>query len=339
MDSYVGRYFKDQRLKQILEYPMVFLGTSPFKAPALYSLMSSLDFSEGVFYPKGGIYTIIERLVGLGKNLGVTYQTDANVQKIVHDKHKATGVLLATGKHISADIIISNADLHFTETRLLEKSFQTYPEEYWQNKQAGPSALLLYLGVKGALPNLEHHNLLFVDDWHANFDAIYKHKTLPNPASIYICKPSASEPNVAPKGHENIFVLVPLPAGKKLTDKETESLANNYIEQIAVMTGIHDFNERIVSRTIFGPSDFKSKFNAWEYTALGPSHILKQSAFFRAKNKSKHLNNLYYVGGSTVPGIGLPMCLIGAELVYKRLAGDKRGGHISSISNLGGYDV
>lgn len=332
---YVNRYFRDRRLKRILEYPMVFLGTSPFSAPALYSLMSALDFVEGVFYPRGGIYTIIERLLVISEELGVRYHPGTEVQNITVEKQKASGIRLSSGELIPADIVISNADLHFTETQLLEKAHRTYPETYWQKKQPGPSALLVYLGISGELPTLEHHNLLFVDSWKENFDRIYHKKLMPKPASLYICKPSASDESVAPTGHENIFVLVPLPAGKELSEQETKLLTKEYLEQIASMTNIPDFTDRIVSQTIFGPSDFKTKFYAWQSTALGPSHLLRQSAFFRTRNKSKKLSNLYYVGGATVPGIGLPMCLISAELIYKRLTGDVHSGPVASIKNEG----
>lgn len=334
IDSYVRKFVTDYRLRQILEYPMVFLGSSPFSAPAIYSLMSALDFKEGVYYPQGGLYTIIERLVIAGNELGVQFRYNAPVQRIATRDDEVSGVTLESGEHMSADIVISNADLHFTETQLLEEKNRSYPASYWSKHEAGPSALLMYLGVKGSLPELEHHNLFFVDDWKKNFDAIFNDKKLPTPASIYICKPSATDPSVAPKGHENVFVLVPLPPGVDLDNDALERACSGYLQQIEQQLGIKDLRKRIVTKELFGPNDFSNKFNAWQNTALGPSHILKQSALFRTPNKSRKVKNLYYVGGSTTPGIGLPMCLIGAELIYKRLAGDKNGGRVTSIRNL-----
>lgn len=336
IDNYVSRYVTDKRLKQILEYPMVFLGSSPFSAPALYSLMSALDFREGVFYPQGGIYTIIEKLVVIGKELGVTYHFNEPVNRIVTDGHEITGITLANRQHVSADIVISNADLHFTETSLLDSKDRSYPTKYWDRREAGPSALLMYLGVKGPVPELEHHNLFFVDDWKQNFDAIFNDKKMPNPASLYICKPSATDTTVAPKGYENIFVLVPLPAGIKLDEQALAKAADSYLALIESKLGISDLRKRIVVKEFFGPNEFSDTFNAWQGTALGPSHILRQSAIFRTPNKSRKIKNLYYVGGSTTPGIGLPMCLISAELIYKRLANDRRGGMITQIETLSG---
>jgi phytoene desaturase len=334
---YIAASLHDQRLQQILEYPMVFLGTSPFSAPALYSLMSALDFKEGVFYPKGGLYTIIERMVAIAKDLGVSIHYSSPVKKIIIKDGKAVGIQIGDNI-INADIVVSNADLHFTETQLVEQPYQTYPESYWSKQQAGPSALLIYIGVKGKVPELSHHNLLFVDDWKKNFIDIYSTKTLSEKPSIYVCKPSETDASVAPIGDENLFVLVPLPPAATMTPAAAETLADRYLKQIEVMTG-SSFISRIISRTVFRPDDFGSSLHSWQNTALGPSHILKQSAFFRTPNKSKKVKDLYYVGGSTVPGIGLPMCLIGSELVYKRLAGDKKGGRVSNIVQLGDSGV
>lgn len=332
--SHVSQYVSDQRLQQILEYPMVFLGTSPFSAPAIYSLMSALDFNEGVFYPRGGMYTIIERIIDAGKDLGVTYRTNCEVAKITTGRNSATGIKLASGEEISADIVISNGDIHHTETQLLEPRLRSFPNDYWAKKEASPSALLLYLGVKEKLPQLEHHNLLFVRDWKENFKAIFDEKKMPLPASMYICKPSATDDSIAPKGHENVFVLVPLPAGIELNGEEQEALVDEYLQQIHDMTNV-DLRQHIVSKTVFGPNDFRTKYFSWQNSMLGQSHRLAQSALFRTPNKSKKVTNLYYVGASTTPGIGLPMCLIGAELVYKRISGDTRGGRVKSIEKAG----
>jgi len=315
--SYVSRYFKNPQLQQILEYATVFLGSSPYDAPALYSLMSALDFNEGVYYPRGTMYAVVESLVKIGEGYGVKYHTHAATTRIITNGSKTTGIELQGGKVVAADIVISNADLHFTETQLLEPSAQSYPERYWDKREASPSALLMFLGVEGKVPEFEHHTLLFTDDWRANFDAIFKQKIIPRPASIYISKTSGTD-TTAPEGFENIFVLVPLPAGITLSADEQETLADEYLEQVKQKTGI-DLKSRTRSRTLFGPTQFSEKYNAWQSTMLGPSHKLFQSAFFRTPNKSKKIDNLFYVGASTVPGIGVPMCLISAELVRDRI--------------------
>lgn len=296
---------------------MVFLGSSPYTAPALFSLMSALDFDEGVYYPKGTMYAVVESIVTIGKKLGVTYHLGSPVARIITSGRSAIGVQLEDGTVVKADEVISNADLHFTETQLLSKEAQSYPEAYWAKKEASPSALLMYLGIKGSIPEFEHHTLVFTEDWKQNFDDIFKRKQVPHPASLYISKTSQSD-NTAPKGYENIFVLVPLPAGIEIAPNKLDTLADAYLEQVKTTTGV-DLKARSVSRTLFGPNDFSKKFNAWQSTMLGPSHKLTQSAFFRTPNRSKKIDNLHYVGASTLPGIGVPMCLISAELVANQI--------------------
>jgi len=331
--SRVKKFVRAKPLQQILEYPMVFLGTSPFKAPAMYSLMSALDFKEGVFYPAKGMYSIIELLVRIGKKLGVEYHLGSDVTRIMHGKNVATGISIGR-LEVAADIIISNADIHHTETELLDHTARSYPDSYWNKKESGISALLLYIGVKGSLPQMEHHNLLFVDKWKQNFTDIYTHKRIPESASIYVSRTTATDRKTAPKDHENLFVLIPLPTDVHITKVAQKKLADRFIEQVAQAIGAPDLAKHIVSMETVGPGDFKDNFNAWEGTALGMSHLLRQSAMWRTPNKSKKLKNVYYVGASTVPGIGLPMCLISAELVYKRIMGIKKGGPVQTIEEI-----
>ena len=331
----VARTVKDRRLRQILGYPAVFLGSSPKLTPSMYHLMSHLDLSDGVLYPMGGFSGVIESIEQLAIDEAVTIVTDADVSRIVVVDGSATGIEYVDGagatQRVDADVVVSAADLHFTETKLLEPAQQTYPQHYWDKHVPGPSALLLYLGVEGELPELQHHNLLFTKEWDKGFDAIFgSNPSVPDPASIYICKPSGVDPDVAPDGHENLFVLVPIPADPSIGrgdidgtgDTRIEKLADTVIAQIASWTGIDDLASRITVRRTVGPGNFTKELNAWRGTALGPAHTLKQSAFFRAGNKSKKVDGLYFVGGSTIPGIGLPMCLISAEVLLKRLRGD-----------------
>ncbi len=333
-----ARTVKDPRLRQILGYPAVFLGSSPFITPSMYHLMSHLDLEDGVLYPMGGFTRLIDSIADLSRAEGVNIVTGASVTRIrVSDDRKpvATGVdytdAAGATHSFDADIVVSAADLHHTETTMLSEELQTYPQSYWDSKVPGPSALLLYLGVRGELPQLEHHTLLFTSDWKTGFDNIFgPDATVPNPASLYVCKPSGIDPSVAPDGHENVFVLVPIPADPSIGrgevdgdgDPRIEAMADNVIRQIADWTGIADLAERIIVRRTVGPGDFDRDLHAWRGTALGPAHTLRQSAFFRAGNKSKRVDGLFYVGGSTIPGIGLPMCLISAEVLVKRLRGD-----------------
>ena len=340
LSSFVAKRFTDPRIRQVLGYPAVFLGSSPFTTPSMYHLMSRLDLADGVLYPMGGFHRIVSVIGDLARAEGAKVITGAEVTAIrTRDtgrrRPRAAGVDYRTADgtvlSLDADLVVSAADLHHTETSLLPASLQTYPEKYWRNRVPGPGGLLLHLGVEGELPQLQHHTLLFTKDWEANFEQIFGAKTsVPDPASLYVCRPSATDPDAAPEGHENLFVLVPVPSDPSLGaggingagDPQIEKMADAVIHQISEWAGIPDLAERIIVRRTVGPQDFVTDLNSWRGTLLGPAHILKQSAFFRGTNASRKVDGLFYAGGSTLPGIGLPMCLISAELVLKRLRGE-----------------
>ncbi|MCC3281279.1 phytoene desaturase family protein [Arthrobacter caoxuetaonis] len=340
LSSFVAGKFTDSRIRQILGYPAVFLGSSPFTTPSMYHLMSRLDLEDGVLYPRGGFHRLITVIAALAESEGVKVQVNADVTRIRTEpdgrrRARATGVEYrdAAGNPaaVEADLVVSAADLHHTETALLPPALQTYPEKYWKSRIPGPGGILLHLGVRGELPQLLHHTLLFTKDWKANFEKIFgKNTSVPDPASLYICRPSATDTDAAPAGQENLFVLVPVPSDPGLGtggidgagDPGLEKLADTVIGQIASWADIPDLAERVTVRRTVGPGDFHSDFNSWRGTLLGPAHVLKQSAFFRGSNASRKVTNLLYAGGSTLPGIGLPMCLISAELVLKRLRGE-----------------
>jgi phytoene desaturase len=292
-----------------------------------------------VLYPMGGFTRVIQSIADLARSGGVTIVTNAPVSRIVVEDGAAVGVEYtdSTGatQRVSADVVVSAADLHHTETKLLEPAQQTYPEEYWEKSTAGPGGLLLYLGVTGEIPELEHHTLMFTREWQRGFEAIFGANTsVPSPASLYICKPSGIDADTAPEGSTNLFVLVPIPSDPAIGrgdvdgdgDARVEAIADQVIEQIATWAKIPDLASRITVRRTVGPRNFVDELNSWKGTLLGPAHTLKQSAFFRAGNVSKKVTGLYYAGGSTIPGIGLPMCLISAEILVKRLRGDTSTG-------------
>ena len=341
LDSYAGKYFKDERLKKILDYPAVFLGASPYETPSMYHLMTHVDMNLGVFYPKGGMYTLIEAVERLAIQHGVQINTNSEVTKILCNGDQATGVMVGDIKY-EADVVVGSADLHHVETKLLPRHKQTFPESYWNKRKPGPSAMLIYLGIKGKIDQLEHHTLFFTKDWHGGFKEVFAKadgkRSIPEPANMYVCMPSKTDSTVAPKGYENVFILVPTAADPSLGsggidrsgDESLETRADKIIDQLGEWAGIENLRDRVVVRRTVGPQDFVNEFNAWSGTALGMAHTLRQSAFFRPQNRSKKLKNLLYSGHNTIPGIGLPMCLIGAELVYKHLVNDHSNGPIEN---------
>lgn len=343
LQDFVGERFRDRRLTQILGYPAVFLGTSPDRAPSMYHLMSRLDLADGVLYPQGGFVRLAETVADLAEGAGARLHTGATVTRLttrasrgLRSRATVTGVVYrdAAGmeRTLPADVVVGATDLHHLETQLLPARLRTYPQDYWDRRDPGPGAVLACLGVQGEIPELPHHSLFFTADWQRNFDDIFgDDQRVPEPASVYVARPSATDPSVAPEGCENLFVLVPVPADVSLGhggidgsgDPVVEKVADAAIAQFAAWAGIPDLQSRVVVRRTFGPGDFARDLNAWSGGALGPAHTLRQSAFLRTGNVSHKVSGLYYAGSSTVPGIGLPMCLISAELVLKRLRGDR----------------
>ncbi|KAA9086703.1 phytoene desaturase family protein [Microbacterium radiodurans] len=331
--------FDDPILRQILGYPAVFLGSSPYDVPSLYHLMSHLDLDDAVLYPRGGFTEVIAAIERLAVARGVEVRTGIPVAQILTGTDgRARGVRLADTTELDADIVVSTADLHHTETVLLPPDQRSYPESWWRKRTPSFGALLVLLGVEGELPELAHHTLLFTRDWRENFEAISgRDATIPDPASLYVCRPSATDDTVAPAGAENLFVLVPIPADPALGrggvdgagDALIEAAADRAIDQIASWTGASDLRARIRVRRTIAPGDFAADLGAWRGNALGLAHTLGQSALFRPGNASKKVSGLLYAGGSVLPGIGLPMCLISAELVVKRLRGDTSAGPIA----------
>lgn len=326
MDKYVKKYFKTEAMQKLMQYSLVFLGSSPYNTPALYNIMSHIDFNMGVYYPQGGIYEIVKAFKSIAKKYGVVFRLNTAVKRIRVTNGVADGVELENGKTITADIVISNADIHHTESQLLDPAYRSFSKRYWRKRTLAPSALIMYLGVKGTVPGLTHHNLLFSKDWRKNFSEIFDKPRWPKDPSIYVCKPSETDPNVAPKNHENLFVLVPIASGLKYTDALLEEYSDKILATIEKDMHAKDLRKRIVYKKLFCVEDFAERYNSYQGSALGLAHTLKQTAIFRPDNVSKKVKSLYYVGAGTNPGIGMPITLISAELMYKRLTGDTSTG-------------
>ena len=330
MDRYVSGYFKTEQLQKIMQYPLIFLGSSPYNTPAIYNIMSHIDFDMGVYYPQGGIYEITNALVAVAKKYGVTFKTNSDVQKIIVEDGKAVGVKV-NSKELRGDIVISNADIQHTEQKLLDEKYRQYSESYWKKRTLAPSALIIYLGVDKQYDSLTHHNLLFSKDWKKNFADIFDQPQWPDDPSVYICAPSKTDPSVAPKGMENMFVLVPIAAGLDYTEKQLEAYADKILATMEKEMDLPDLRKHIIYQKNFSVKDFKARYNSYQGTALGLAHTLRQTAIFRPKNISKKVADLYYVGAGTNPGIGMPITLISAELLYKRIIGDKTSGPLKKI--------
>jgi len=320
LHSYVGRYFKDPRLQQLVEFPLVFLGTSPYQAPAFYNLMSGVTMSQGVFYPKGGMAAIAQSLERLARTYGVQFKTRSEVIAINCERGRAQSVTTAKGRTYEADIIVSNTDIHHTETKLLPSKYRDHSERYWQKRVLAPSALLMYLGVKHKYPHLTHHQLVFSQNWRQNFEQLLaEYHYFPVDPSFYVGVPSKTDLTVAPKDHENMFVLVPIAAGLKYTTKQLNTFANQILTTMEKELKLSNLKQHLVYQKLFAVKDFAQQFNSFQGTGLGLAHTLGQTAALRPANQSRKVKNMYYVGADTHPGIGLPMVLISAQLAFERI--------------------
>ena len=319
MEPYVGRLFKSDKVKKLLQYTMVFLGSSPYKAPAVYSMLSHTDFNQGVLYPQGGIYKIVESMEAIARKHGVIFHFNTPVASIMTKSKKAYGVRLENGHEITSDLVISNADLHFTENSLLNKQDRSYSDKFWQKSVQAPSALLIYLGVKGKIDGLLHHNLYFCEDWKKNFAQIFDTPAWPDNPSFYICTPSKTDASVAPEGDENMFILVPLACDLGYDQKFIEDYSEKILKLVEKHLHIADLSSRIVYKKIFGPHDFTSRYNSYRGTGLGLAHTFNRTGPFRPDGASKKLTNLFYTGANVHPGIGMPICIISGQLTAERI--------------------
>jgi phytoene desaturase len=320
MQDHVENYFEHPKLQQIMQYTLVFLGGSPNNTPALYNLMSHVDFNLGVYYPEGGLGGVVDGITELGTELGITYHTNQPVTAI---EGRAGGFKVEAKDTFFPDLVVSDADYAHTELDLLPPKKRGYSKEYWESRTYAPSAFLIYLGVEGDVKELAHHTLVLPTDWEEHFEKIFEDPEWPDDPAYYLCVPSKTDDTVAPEGHSNLFALVPIAPGLDDRPVIRESYRDLVLRDIAEHTGV-DFKDRIVFEKIFTIDDFSDRYNSMRGTALGLAHTLDQTAVFRPPHRSKKVDGLYFTGSYTTPGIGVPMCLISGQLTAEAVFEDHR---------------
>ena len=313
LDGFAQRFFKSDKIRKILEYTIVFLGGSPYDSPALYSLMSHVDFNMGVWFPKGGMGKLAEAMHRLAIEQGAKFKLNEPVSKILVEKGKVVGVK-TTKKKYEADIVIVNADYAWADQNLLDDKYKSYSKKYWEKRKIAPSAYLLYLGLDKQIKRFIHHNLYFHPKWDKHFEDIFDDPKWPDDFSYYVSCISKTDKKTAIKNGENVFVLIPVAPDLKDTKKTREKYFNKTIKHMEYLTG-ENLRDHIVIKRIFAHNDFSSRYNAYKGTALGLAHTLKQTAVFRPKHESKKVNNLYFTGHYNHPGIGVPMVIISSQIL------------------------
>ena len=308
----VRKKFKNERLIQILEFPVLFLGAKPSDTPSFYSFMNYADFGMGTWHPKTGMYDVIRGMESLALELGVSFQTNAVIEKIIVENKKAVALQI-NGERLNADIILSGADYHHTET-LLEEEHRAYSEKYWASKTFAPSSLLFYVGFDKKIENITHHALFFDVDFNQHAKDIYDEPKWPDNPLFYANFPSITDETAAPKGMESGFFLIPLAPGIEDTEALREAYFEKIIDRFEALTQ-QNIKNNIIFKESFCKNDFEEVYNSYKGNAYGMANTLLQTAFLRPKLKSKKVENLYFTGQLTVPGPGVPPALISGKLV------------------------
>ena len=307
----VRKRFKNNRLAQILEFPVLFLGAKPSDTPSFYSFMNYADFGLGTFHPKKGMYQVILAMKALAEEQGVKFNTSSNVESICVDNGKVNGIIV-NGKLMKCDLVLSGADYHHTE-RLLEKKYRQYSENYWQNKTFAPSSLLFYVGFDKKLKNVDHHTLFFDVDFDKHAEAIYDSPKWPEKPLFYASFPSITDNSCSPVGKEAGIFLIPLAPDLDDSEQLREEYFEKIINRLETVTD-QNVKNNIIFKESFGVNDFKRDYNSFKGNAYGMANTLLQTAFLRPKLKSKKVENLYFTGQLTVPGPGVPPSLISGKL-------------------------
>ena len=308
----VHKDFKNPKLQQILQFPVLFLGAKPENTPAFYNFMNYADFGLGTWHPDRGMYSIVEGMVALAKELGVSFTANAPVNKIEVENGQAKGIWV-NGKFIPADVVLSGADYHHSET-LLPKKYRMYSESYWAQKTFAPSSLLFYIGLDTKIQKLSHHSLFFDVDFDAHAAAIYDTPHWPEKPLFYANFPSVTDPSMAPEGKEACFLLIPLAPGIEDTPEWREKYYHMVLDRLEDITG-QKLKDKVLFKESFCVNDFVSEYNSYKGNAYGMANTLFQTAFLRPKLKSKKVESLYFTGQLTVPGPGVPPALISGKLV------------------------
>ncbi len=320
MSKHIRKFFQNEKLIQLIEFPVLFLGSTPQNTPALYSLMNYADLSLGTWYPQGGMHNVVKGMVNLAEELGVQFYFDEEVTEFTFSNNNIKKVL-TQNKSYEFDIVVGGADYHHIEQKLLPEAYRAYSPEYWNKRTMAPSSLLFYIGVNKKLKNMQHHVLFFDEDFNQHAHEIYTNPQWPSRPLLYTSATSMTDPSVAPEGCENLVILIPV--APDLTD--TEEIREKYFD--LAMRKLEEFNEtnirdHIVFKKSYAHKDFIEDYHSFKGNAYGLANTLMQTAILKPSLKSKKVKNLYFTGQLTVPGPGVPPSIISGEVVSREITKD-----------------
>lgn len=318
MSTHVRQLFNNRQLIELLEFPVLFLGATPAKTPAMYSLMNYADMALGTWYPEGGMYKIVEAMVSLARELGVDLQLNQEVKQILSANGLATKVI-TQDREYTADAVVGGADYHHLDQQVLTPEQRNYDAAYWDKRVMAPSSLLFYLGINKRLKNLHHHNLFFDENFTQHAIEIYEDPQWPEKPLFYVCAPSITDPTVAPEGYENLFVLIPVAPNLEDTEARREQYYNLVMERLERLTG-QEVRSAVVYKRSYAHADFETDYHAFKGNAYGLANTLFQTAFLKPKLRSKKIKNLFFTGQLTTPGPGVPPSLISGQVVAREVS-------------------
>jgi len=315
--KHVRKYFSHPKLIALMEFPVLFLGAMPQDTPALYSLMNYAGLKLGTWYPQGGFGKVIEAMQKVAEKNGARFHVNAAVEKIGIENSLAKNIVV-NGVELKFDAVIASADYHHVESKLLPKEYRNYTEKYWEKKTFAPSCLIFYLGINKKIESLRHHTLFFDEDLHQHSIEIYKTPQWPSKPLFYVCCPSKSDDGIAPIGHENLFLLMPIATGLHDSEEMREKYFNVMMERLEKQVN-ENISNHIDFKSSYCVHDFILDYNSYKGNAYGLANTLMQTAILKPKIKNNKIDNLFYTGQLTVPGPGVPPSIISGKVASDQL--------------------
>ncbi|WP_224243014.1 phytoene desaturase family protein [Hyalangium gracile] len=314
----VGRFFQDERLRAAMTFQTMYLGVSPFASPAVYGLLPFTELGVGIWFPKGGLYSIPLALERVAREEGVRLHYGAPVERILTEGARATGVRLADGRTVLADVVLCNADLPYAYQKLLDGAPTSLPRK--EKLRYTSSGYMLYLGLRKKYPGLHHHNVVFGRDYKGSFEDIFERFRVPEDPSFYVNVPTRTDASLAPEGQDAVYILVPVPHQHPGLDWKVEGpkVRAKVFQRLAEL-GYPELERDILVERVFTPDDWAASYNLMHGSAFGLAQNFMQIGPFRPSNQDARVKNLFFVGASTQPGTGLPTVLISARLVVERM--------------------
>lgn len=324
----ISKYIKDDKLKKLLSFQTLYIGISPYNGPSIYNIIPLIEMIYGVWFIKGGMYSLVKGMEKLFKELGGVIYTESNVDEIIIENKKAKGIRLGQ-KEMKSDLVLCNADFPYAMKNLIinKEDRKKYSDKKIDDMDYSCSCLMFYLGIDHKLDQFDLHNIFFAEDFDGNIDDIFEGR-LPEDASMYLYCPSKLDESLAPKGQEVMYILIPIPnlthENIEWNDETIKTYREKIFDKIETLPEMRNFRESIVYEKTYSPKDFDEKFNAYNGATFGLAPTLLQSNYFRPQNKFKEIENLYFTGSSVHPGAGVPIVLTSAKLAVENILMDHK---------------